>query len=163
MDIIEIIEFYPIEKKGDYLTGTLRVKLVDLGIHILGIYVTKKKENFYFSMPGSKSLNHEGELIRYPFIVFEDREAQKKLMDAIRERGRFFIEHRLLDTENPLIFPHKLQRQAKRVEIPKTTDNATGPKETGSITNEKPLQSKQKVWQDLPPRKTPTKNIAYRK
>lgn len=32
---IEIIEFYPIEKKGDYLylTGTLRVKLPDLGIH----------------------------------------------------------------------------------------------------------------------------------
>src|ERR1700733_7278405 len=102
---IEIVEFYPLEwneVKG-LLTGTLRVKLPDLGIHILGIHVSKRKDFWYFNLPGRNGIHHEtGEIVRYPFIAFDDREKQHALMEAIRQQGRAFIEKRLADNENPL-------------------------------------------------------------
>jgi hypothetical protein len=73
---VEILDFYPIEKnenKGT-LTGTLRIKLPDLGIHILGIFVFRKNDFWQFRLPGRSGTHHEtGASVRYPFIVFEER------------------------------------------------------------------------------------------
>ena len=42
---VEVIEFYPLEykKEKEFLCGTLRIKLPDIGIHLLGIFVSKTK------------------------------------------------------------------------------------------------------------------------
>src|ERR1700722_5707218 len=146
---VEIIEFYPLEKNEDKtLTGTLRVKLPDLGVHILGIYVSKRKDFWYFSLPGTKGIHHEtGKNIRYPFIAFEDREKQQALLEAIRVQGRAFIEKRLADNENPLVFPQKRQPEPKKAEPAKVIDVAPAPKETEAIA-----KPKQKVWVDPPKR-----------
>lgn len=95
---VEILEFYPIEKNEERktLTGTLRVKLPDLGIHILGIFVFRKNDYWHFTIPGRTGEHHEtGVSVRYPFVVFEDRDKQKELIEAIREKGREFILNRL--------------------------------------------------------------------
>ena len=162
---IEIIEFYGLdrnEEKG-LLNGTLRIKLSEIGIHILGIYVTKKKESWFFHMPGRLGTNHEtGEAVRYPFIVFEDREKQKELMTAIREKGREFIEKRLTDTENPIIWPQKQKKEQYIKKLSSTKDNAMEAKQIGKEAA-KPTISTIKVWQDPPPRKNTRKTCAYGK
>jgi len=146
---IEIIGFYPIElnEAKELLNGTLRIKLPDIGIHILGVFVSKRNGSWFFSLPGRKSEHHEtGEQIRYPFIVFENRDQQKDLMAAIREKAPIFIEKRLADTENPLIFPERQKKEEKNPLPQKVKNNATEAKATAIP------QTSRKVWQDLPKR-----------
>jgi hypothetical protein len=153
---IEILEFYPIEKNDtkQTLTGTLRIRLVDLEIEILGIYVSKDKDFWYFNLPGRKGVHHEtGQLVRYPAIVFTDRDKQREFIDTIRSRGRSFVEQRLADKEKPLVFPQKQQNQSKQFEAPRVQNNATGAKKTVSFEKPKVNPSiARKEWRDLPPR-----------
>jgi len=142
---IEIIEFYPIDRdeEKNKFTGTIRIKLPDLGIHILGIWVSKHNGNFYFSMPGRKAPHHETkEIIRYPFISFEDREKNQALIAAIREQAPQFIERRLADTENPIVFPQKQSHFTKKTESQRTRENGTKTKRTASTTTLKQPQKK---------------------
>ena len=148
---VEIVEFYPLTRndKKEILTGTLRIKLPDIGIHILGIYVSKKKGFWVFSMPSREVISHEtGDKVRYPFVVFDDKEKQKLLMDAIRAKGRAFIERRLADKENPLTLP--VQKRTTDSQFP--PPQAQSPK--GSDT---PLPRSQKTNSEPPPAKMPTK------
>lgn len=86
---VEILDFYPIsmnEEKG-LLTGTLRVKLPDLGIHILGVFVSKRMDKYFISLPTKNSIHHKsGDPIRYPILVFEDRDKQHELLEIIRKK-----------------------------------------------------------------------------
>ena len=160
---IEIIEFYPIErnKEKDILTGTLRVKLPDIGIHILGIYVSKRKDCWFFVMPGKRAIHHQtGELIRFIFLVFDDKDRQRELMDAVRKHGQAFIENRLADTKNPLIFSQNQELSKKATPGQRKPDNATAQKQRAFIGNSKPLD-KEKVWVDPPQRKVFTKNSRH--
>lgn len=105
---VEIVEFYPIEgnESTGFISGTLKARLPEQGIIIMGIFVSRSKGRYFFSMPGRMDTHHEtGEKIRYPAFVFEDREKQKVLVEAIREKGMAFIEARLADPERPLAFP----------------------------------------------------------
>jgi hypothetical protein len=167
---LEIMEFYPLERdeaKG-LLTGTLRIRLPELGLHILGVYVSRRKDNWFFSMPGRRGTHHNtSENIFYPFIVFEERERMRLLMESIREKGRAFIEERLSDTERPLIFaatkPKEKQQQKPQQKAAKSTiepkvqlcaEIATKAEETASIANPAPLIAlASKQWSDPPPRK----------
>jgi hypothetical protein len=146
--IVEIVEFYPLsrnEAKGE-LTGTLRVRLPELGIHILGVFLSKRADAWYFTLPGREAVSHKtGERIRYPFIVFEDREKQKALMVSIREHGRSFIERRLTDTENPLIFPELRKKQPDQISKPEIK----APPPAG---NKPPAKPTFREYCDLPPR-----------
>jgi len=156
---IEIIEFYPIDRNidRDILTGTLRVKLVDAGIHILGIYVSKRKDKFFFLLPGKKTIHHvTGEPVRFPFLVFEDKDRQRELMDAVRKHGQAFIENRLADTKNPLVFHKKKELSSKATPGQKKPDNEVEPKQTTLSGNPKP-----KVFVDPPPRKVFTTNSRH--
>lgn len=113
---IEIVEFYPtsLDQAQETLIGTLRIKLSDFGIHILGIQVSKRKNLWHFRLPARYSTHHEtGEQIFYPLIAFDYKEQQQTLMVAIREKGRAFIEKRLADTERRLVIPPKKQKQPK--------------------------------------------------
>ena len=159
---IEIMEFYPLEcdEARGLLTGTLRVKLPEIGIHILGIHVSKRKECWFFTMPGRTSTHHEsGESIRYPFFVFEDRDKQKEFIAAIREQGRAFIEMRLADGGNSLVFPQKREFQTKQSKTQVRKDIAPEAKQSAFIAISKsasarsdPIASKiaAKNWVDLP-------------
>lgn len=154
---IEIVEFYPFERDDgkEILSGTLRVNLLDIGVHIMGIFVSKRKNFWYFRLPGAKGTNYEtGEAVRYPFFVFEDREKQNMLLEAIRVQGRVFIEKRLADTENPLKFPPKQQPAPKQAEPAKVADVAPAPKETAAIA-----KPKQRVWVDPPKRQEMPRDI----
>lgn len=110
---LEIVEFYPLDlcKNKEILTGTLRVRLIDFGIHILGIFVSRRKDSWHFSMPGQKGINHKtGEVVRFPLIVFEDRERNRELLETIRKKGRLFIEQRLANIGNPISIPQKKEK-----------------------------------------------------
>lgn len=85
---VQIVEFYPNQwdKERDSLTGTIRIKLPDIGIHILGIFISKRNGSWFFALPRRQGIDHNtGVKIWYPVVVFEDRELQEQLMAAIRE------------------------------------------------------------------------------
>ena len=153
---LEILEFYPLEKNDEKqtLAGTIRIRLIDFEIEILGIYVSKCQDKWYFSLPSRKGTHHETGLpVRYPNIVFTDRDKQRQFIDSIREKGRAFIERRLSDTDKPLIFPVKQQQTLKQSKTPIMRNNETAPKQMASIDKPKPIQAiASKEWRDLPPR-----------
>lgn len=144
---IEIIEFFPIEcdEEKKNLSGTLRVKLVDLGLHILGIYVTKRKNSWFFNLPGKLTNDHKtGKSTRYPYVCFEDCETQKQLIDAIREKGRAFIKKKL--SENMLILPQRIKEDLVSPLSPEEKNNATQPEL-------KPKNTQMRIWTTPPPLK----------
>lgn len=105
---IEIIEFYPheVNESKELLNGSLKIKLVDFGIVIMGVLVSKRKSIYFFTLPGRFCDSHDtGERIRFPYVVFEDPERQRTLINAIREKGISFIETLLNDPERSLNFP----------------------------------------------------------
>jgi hypothetical protein len=80
---IEIIEFVPIEMDNEtgYLSGTIRVCLSNIGIHILGVFSSRKKGRWFFSLPTKIGTDHrDGKKVRYPCILFEDREMKRKII-----------------------------------------------------------------------------------
>ena len=169
---IEIVEFYPIKqnKDKDHLTGTLRVKLSDFGIHILGIIVSKRKDFWHFLLPGKKTIHHQtGKSIRFPLITFENREKQQELLDSIREKGRTFIEKKLADKEPPPIFIHEEKKATPQAKPTKKKNNSIEVKQMANTSTSKPKPSiPTKQWIDLPPiktrmkKKTTYKNILTR-
>jgi hypothetical protein len=163
---IEVVEFYPItlDEAREILTGTLRVKIPAINLHVLGIFVSKKKNFWFFTMPGKKAIHHEtGVPVRFPFIFFEGQQ-QRELMDAIRTNGKAYIEKRLADKENPLMIPKKqpLAQEAKnhvehtvtRVDADQRDSGQPMQKKTAShVTNPAKIASIQ--WSD-PPKRTST-------
>lgn len=157
---VEIIEFYPLERdeSKEMLSGTIRILLSDIGIHILGIYVLKKKDFWFFRMPRRKGIHHEtGEYVFYPYIILEDHEKHKQLLETIRERGQEFIEKRLANVENPLVFTsnpanNSIGHFSRTVKANETTFSS----------KERATESKTKQWMD-PPKRTEnfprTKNL----
>lgn len=115
--------------------------------------VRKERESWYFSLPSRKGTHHEtGNPVRYPAIVFTDREKHRQFMDAIREKGRVFIEQRLVDMERPIIFFQKQQNESKQGGASKAQNNPTESKKTVPI--EKPKLNSSiavKEWRDPPP------------
>lgn len=145
---IEIQEFFPNPYDADkrIITGTLRIRLPADGICILGIYVSKKRNSYYFMLPGKNTRHCETmETIRYPFIVFDDQDKQRALMTALKEKAPAFIEDWL--ATHP--------QQKADIRLPEVKNNAPGPKQTAL---QRPTQVSKpaiigKVWQDPPKRK----------
>jgi hypothetical protein len=157
---VEIVEFYPLTRTEKGLTGTMRINLPEIGINILGVYVSKRNENFYFSLPARTATDHKtGQIIRYPLVVFEDREKHNELLAEIRLQGPEFIKRRLSDTENPLIWPETQERPSKQSTHTQPQKTTTARKETDKFQQieeslsrpTKPISTK--VFVDPPPRK----------
>lgn len=108
---IEIIDFYPLYRDAHQYTGTLRLRLVDLGIQILGIHVIRKKDRWYFNIPFKTGTDDLGKIVQYPVLSFEDKEFQRDLMKSIQEKAPVFIEARINDPVKPIVFKDK---QAKK-------------------------------------------------
>jgi hypothetical protein len=158
---VEILQFFPTEHDENkrIITGTLKVRIIGLGLLILGVFVQKRKDNWFFGMPNKKGVNPEGLLVSFPCIAFENPEQQRKLMAIIRERGITFIEKQI--AENSLKFPPTQQRSQKPAIPPTSRESAVAQKQTLSINRSKPEQSvAEKNWMDPPPRKTSQKFVA---
>lgn len=163
---IEIVEFFPIsiDQAKETLSGTLKIKLVDFGINILGIFVTKKKNAWFFSLPGRTALDREtGQEIRFPFVAFEDREKHKELIAEIRNKGRIFIESKFSDS-NSLILHQNEGIKTEDSKTFKTSDTAPAVKETTSISKPEINQAiASKKWTDPPKRIQTAKHSLKRK
>lgn len=98
-------------------------------------------------------------------MVVEDRDGHKLLMDTIREKGRAFVEKRLADTENPIIFIQKQLNPQRQSQPDKQSNNATTAKETTPTGNSLPSSTAKKGWRDPPPLKAkarPTSKFSRR-
>lgn len=157
---IEIVEFYPLEgnESTGFISGTLKIRLSEQGIIIMGVFVSRSKGRYFFSMPGRMGVHHKtGEKIRYPAIVFEDHEKQKELMEAIRNKAPAFIEMRLANVERPLNLASGAEThdcQGKNVDV-QQSDSKSHPVQSVAVSeNFQPLKSiKTKQWIDPPVRK----------
>lgn len=186
---VELVEFYRIEhneNKG-ILTGTLRIKLPDIGIQILGVYACRRRNSWFFSLPGRHGVDHKtGESIRYNCIVFDDRDKQRQLISAIREQGPPFIEKRLADIENSVAMPISIEKESGSpysepvvAAVPLKLTTPDQPKDVALVSKRSAIISTQQVpaiksapkaikklpdYVDLPPRKQVAKGrSAYAK
>ena len=151
---VEIIEFFPndrCDKKG-ILNGTFKVLLPDLGIHLLGVFIAKSKGCWFIRMPWLKGIHHvTGEKVQYPMWAFSEKEKNVELIKILKEKGGEFIENRLKDVENPLIFPIKPPYvPTKRPPHPPRIKTIEKPKPVASV---EAVQAK--VWADPPKRVLP--------
>jgi hypothetical protein len=155
---IEFIEFYPIEMKEGIVNGTLKIRLPDLGIILLGIFVSKRKDRWFFNLPTRQGVDAKsGELIRYPLFAFEDREKQRLLIQAIRTQGSSFVEKRISEIEGqPILKPHEPTKDLPKENVSEAEKKLTEPKKAQIKANDKPTASiASKEWQD-PPRRQQT-------
>jgi hypothetical protein len=98
---IEVVEFYVVDTSEDneILSGTLHVYLIDYDIDLRGIFVSKKKNYWHFTLPYKKAVDGEtGAILRYPIFSFANLEKNKDLFTAIRTKGREYIENLLNQT-----------------------------------------------------------------
>ncbi len=156
---IEILEFYPIERNeaNGFLSGTLRIRLLDLGVDILGVYAVRNKNGYFFNLPRGKSIHHEtGGVCFYPFLSFNDKEKQRMIMQEIKVKGQKFIEKRLASGDS-IVFPGKPSFNKSQSSTPRTKEIVREAKEIVTDNKPKPVSSiANKVWVDPPPRKIAT-------
>lgn len=107
---LEILDFYPKEKTdAGYISGDIKIRLPDLKINVLGIYVCRRTNGKWLILTPSRSgVDKEGNQTKYPIVAF-DAEDHKTLMDGLYEAVPAYVEQRLKDTENPIIFPFPKQ------------------------------------------------------
>lgn len=100
---IEIVDYYPLEPKQNDLAGNLRVRHIEKGIEILGVFVAKKKNFWYFQLPGKKTKHVQtGQDVWYPHLDFGQGE-NKKILQEIKDKGIVFIENWILNKEKPKV------------------------------------------------------------
>jgi len=147
---IEIIEFYPIESKGP-LIGTLRVKLVDQGLDILGVQVFFRDGRWFFRLPSRQGIHHETKKpVWYPLVSLSDPLLQKELIGEIHRQVPAFIQERFPDKLKTDLTIHS-QMKEKQPQQEKTSPPppiATADKKTASkaVLGE---------WRDPPKNKSP--------
>lgn len=137
---VEILEFFVQERDKHYLTGTMKVRLIDFDMLIMGIYVTKSKTSWWFEMPFKTTRDKETNAkITYPVVTFLDREKTYILKSAIREKGIEFIQKYLQD--NPYVdleqeSKPKSENQAK-LKVQERPEIKSDQKKSVEIQNEK--------------------------
>jgi len=99
---IEFVEFYPTEIKSKHIAGSLRIKLVDKGIDLLGIYCIRKAKKTLIRMPFRMGYDFEEKKPNlFPFVSFEDKDYFKELIKFLIDNAGEFIDKRCRDTVNP--------------------------------------------------------------
>jgi hypothetical protein len=99
---VEVVDFYLIKRNdaAGKLEGEIRIRLPDFGLHLLGIYVSKSKDFWFFKLPGGRGTHHQtGKSVRFPFFSFEDKDQHREFMNAVRLHGQAFIEKKLLEMD----------------------------------------------------------------
>lgn len=118
---VEILEFFP----GEYdpgrgiLTGTLKIRLPEIGVELLGCFVSKRGDTWFISLPSKKGVHHvTGALVSYPVLVFTDKEKTRELVNAIRSEGRKFVEKMIEDKGLLSLAPQKPRNEVADVATP---------------------------------------------
>ena len=112
---IEIIDFYPLYRDAYQYTGTIRLRIIDIGIDLLGVHVKRTKDRWFFNIPFKTGVDDKGNAVQYPLISFEDKNKQRALVNSIREKAPAFIEERIKDPLKPIIFLEKKQQFKKQL------------------------------------------------
>ena len=153
---IDIIEFYPqvFDATKQILTGSLHIYIAEYDVDLRGLFVTRKGNSWHFSMPSRQTVDATGAPVRYPCFTFRSKERQKELMDAVRANGQKYIEGRLADTENPIIFPQQKKQPSKQEFPVARINNSTAAKQEGLIAVKPKVTSSiaTKQWRDPPKR-----------
>ncbi len=90
---IKIREFYPLVVGDGRISGTMRVLVENLGLELLGVFITKNKNGWIVQLPQQRSLHHvTGDPVRFPILSFVDTIKQNALVGAIRKQAPAFIE-----------------------------------------------------------------------
>lgn len=170
---VQVLEFFAVEQNDSkgLLNGTLKVKLTDFGIIIMGILASKRKNVYFFTLPGHFCNSHlTGQKIRYPYIVFEDPEQQRALINSIREAGISFIEALIADPKRSLSFqpskeaPSIAAKPLNTADENNPTENQEEQKNSlcSKVLTKSQLIKPSKLaileYEDLPPRKTFIRN-----
>lgn len=145
---VEVVDFYPKEKNdAGYISGDIRIKLSEQKIEILGIYACRRTNGVWFiSLPHRTGVNKDGDPTKFPIIGFEE-DTYKALMSALYAQVPAFVEKRLADTANPLVWLVKSEKVKSEFKKP--------PQITANLS--RPIL-KQREWVDLPPRRPMNKS-----
>jgi hypothetical protein len=85
---IEIIAFYPLNKKNKKKVGTIHAYLPDVDIDVRGIGVfTGAKGNFFIQPPSMVG----DDKIKYPCISFVNMKTQEDFIITLRKKCNFFL------------------------------------------------------------------------
>lgn len=111
---LEVLEFYPKEKKVDgFISGDIKIRLPDLAMNLLGVYIARRSNGkWLILLPCRTGVDSEGHRVRYPIVHFEEV-FHRELMAELYSQATGFIEKRIADTENPVIFPPPKPKQAR--------------------------------------------------
>lgn len=100
---IEVIEFYSEHEDQEkrMLKGTLHVYIVDYGIDIRSILVSKSKNFWFFGLPQRFGIDKDTKAkVTYPIFSFVDREKNDDLKQLIFKEGKAYIERNFFTVEN---------------------------------------------------------------
>lgn len=95
---IELVEFYPVEVSKKKVQGTLRIRLPNYGIEILGVQYLQQRDKLFIRLPGRKSHDHiTGKEIWYPLISFVEKKTMADLINELKRLAPSFVQDRLKD------------------------------------------------------------------
>ncbi|MCE5315989.1 MAG: hypothetical protein LLG04_01320 [Parachlamydia sp.] len=148
---LEILDFYPKEKTdAGYICGDIKIRLPDLKINVLGIYVCRRTNGKWLILTPYRSVEKEGKQVRFPVVAFDD-EDHKALMGELYAQVPDFIEKRLADTKNPIIFPPPKQSSPSHQKTSLSAQmQATKVKAALSLPKASSAPAKPRVFVDLP-------------
>jgi len=100
---IEIVNFYKalhLDNKKSKFVGTMRVRLPEIGIEILGVSISKTNRGYFICLPQKKGFDHvtKNEIV-YSVFIFCDKSKQKEFMDCLIKAC---VDHMLKLTESGL-------------------------------------------------------------
>lgn len=162
---LEILKFYPKEKneKG-FISGEIKIRLPVLAINILGIYVARRENSkWLILLPCKIGVGLEGKKVQYPIVSFDEAD-HKALMAELYAQLPSFIEKRIADASNPIIWPpakqptasasHQKEPLGERASLGNGKPAPATPKANSALS----AKSATKVFRDLPPRPPTTKS-----
>ncbi len=101
---VEVLEFYlhVDNREDDFINGDVKLRIVDLGFDILGVYIQKKQKKVFVRMPGRKTIcKKTGLEIWFPYFAMKDKEKQKELINEVIKVTTKFLLNWLEEKHNP--------------------------------------------------------------
>jgi hypothetical protein len=163
---LEILDFYPKEKTDDgFVGGDIKIRLPDLKINVLGIYICRRTNGkWLILMPCRNGVADGGGKVKFPVVAFDEAD-HKALMSELYAQVPGFIEKRIADTENPIVFPAAkpsqptIQQPSHQKGPPGAqTSQAKAKPAIASKSATAAIPAKQRAYNDLAPRPDLRKN-----
>ncbi len=86
----ELVAFYEAtkevkSKRGNNCLGSVHLYLIDIGVDIRGIHVSKQGKGMFFQVPAAYGFDKElGKEVRYPVIGFTDDKIYQDMMNFLK-------------------------------------------------------------------------------